>query len=217
MAAKKNLKIQEEKEQREGLSIFGFDIEKYLQLNESTISMVLGVLVVVVTVGLIVNYWKSTRPPRDTIVAVSPTPTNTEVKLVQKEDGTKVPENLPKAHSVAKGETLWAIAMKYYGSGYNWVDVAEKNKLRAPYKIAAGQELVIPQVSVKEPKKRTAIASVKVEAIVGDKYAVVKGDSLWAIAVRAYGDGFKWLQIAKANKLKNPNVILVGQELVLPR
>ncbi len=45
---------------------------------------------------------------------------------------------------------------------------------------------------------------------------VVKGQTLWQIAEEKYGDGFKWNEIAKANKIDNPNKIEVGQELVLP-
>jgi nucleoid-associated protein YgaU len=40
---------------------------------------------------------------------------------------------------------------------------------------------------------------------------------LWTIAVRAYGDGYKWTEIAKANKLVNPNLIHPGNVFVLPR
>lgn len=47
-------------------------------------------------------------------------------------------------------------------------------------------------------------------------YTVAKGDSLWKIAVAQYGNGYKWVEIAKANKLVNPNVIHPGNVLVLP-
>jgi LysM repeat protein len=46
---------------------------------------------------------------------------------------------------------------------------------------------------------------------------VQSNDSLWKIATRVYGDGYKWTEIAKANNLKNPNVISKGQKLVLPK
>ena len=48
------------------------------------------------------------------------------------------------------------------------------------------------------------------------KYVVEKGDSLWKIAAEKYGDGALWTRIAKANTLKRPNHIEIGEELELP-
>ncbi|NTA39108.1 5'-nucleotidase C-terminal domain-containing protein [Agrobacterium salinitolerans] len=48
------------------------------------------------------------------------------------------------------------------------------------------------------------------------KYVVEKGDSLWKIAAEKYGDGALWSRIAKANTLKQPNHIEIGEELELP-
>jgi len=48
-------------------------------------------------------------------------------------------------------------------------------------------------------------------------YTVQKGDSLWSIAVAQYNDGYKWVEIARANKLVNPDFIHVGNTLTLPR
>ncbi len=48
------------------------------------------------------------------------------------------------------------------------------------------------------------------------KYTVAKGDSLWKIAEQTYGEGEKWNEISKANKLRNPDLIQVGEELELP-
>jgi nucleoid-associated protein YgaU len=48
-------------------------------------------------------------------------------------------------------------------------------------------------------------------------YTVAKGDSLWKIAVAQYGNGYKWVEIARTNKLVNPNVIHAGNVLTLPR
>ncbi len=53
--------------------------------------------------------------------------------------------------------------------------------------------------------------------ISGSEYTVSKGDSLWTIAVRAYGNGYKWSEIAKANKLSHPGVIHAGNVLQIPR
>ncbi|THF47266.1 5'-nucleotidase C-terminal domain-containing protein [Allorhizobium terrae] len=47
-------------------------------------------------------------------------------------------------------------------------------------------------------------------------YTVVKGDSLWKIAERVYGDGEAWTKISAANKLRHPNHIEIGEQLTLP-
>jgi hypothetical protein len=44
---------------------------------------------------------------------------------------------------------------------------------------------------------------------------VRKGDTLGKIAMREYGNANRWPEIAKLNKLRNPNAIKVGQRLVV--
>ncbi|MDH7807860.1 MULTISPECIES: 5'-nucleotidase C-terminal domain-containing protein [unclassified Rhizobium] len=53
-------------------------------------------------------------------------------------------------------------------------------------------------------------------ATAASKYVVAKGDSLWKIAAEKYGDGALWTRIAKANTLKHPNHIEIGEELEVP-
>lgn len=173
------------------------DLLKALKLNESTISMVLGALVIVIVGVLVVNYFRDRR-----IGKISETATQNQVT------------SETKTHKVVKGENLWVIAEKYYGSGYNWVDIAQENKLKDASVISTNQELTIPNV---EPKKLTVKEVKTAEPITGATYQVVKGDNLWTIAVRAYADGYRWTQIAKENKLVNPNLIHPGNILVLPR
>ncbi len=57
----------------------------------------------------------------------------------------------------------------------------------------------------------------KTAQIEGDSYTVVHGDNLWEIAVKAYGNGYKWTKIAQANKLSHPGVIHAGNVLQIPR
>jgi nucleoid-associated protein YgaU len=121
-----------------------------------------------------------------------------------------------KTHIVAKGETLWSIAENYYGSGYNWVDVASVNKIKNPSTLKTGEELLMPNVNPKKITKETA-TTLEPKAISGANYTVEKGDTLWSIAIRAYGDGYKWTKIASENGLQNPNVIFAGDTLSLPR
>lgn len=47
-------------------------------------------------------------------------------------------------------------------------------------------------------------------------YTVVHGDTIWAIAQRYYGNGSRYSGIAKANGISNPNIINVGQKLLIP-
>lgn len=52
----------------------------------------------------------------------------------------------------------------------------------------------------------------------GQTYTVKSDDSLSKIAKHFYGDGNKWHRIYEANrdKIKNPDLIHPGQELIIP-
>ncbi|MFN7008426.1 MAG: 5'-nucleotidase C-terminal domain-containing protein [Allorhizobium sp.] len=73
-----------------------------------------------------------------------------------------------------------------------------------------------PAASTAAPAATTAPAAAEAVAAAAKTYTVTLGDSLWKIAVATYGDGMLWTKIAEANKLKNPNLIGVGEELELP-
>ena len=49
-------------------------------------------------------------------------------------------------------------------------------------------------------------------------YTVKKGDTLWGIAKKYYGNGAQYTKIYNANKgkIKNPNLIYVGQVFTIP-
>lgn len=47
-------------------------------------------------------------------------------------------------------------------------------------------------------------------------YTVKSGDNLGKISKQFYGDASKYLTIAKANNLEDPDKIKVGQELIIP-
>ena len=48
------------------------------------------------------------------------------------------------SYTVVSGDTLWAIAKKYYSDGSKFPKIAEANKLKNPNLIFPGQKLVIP-------------------------------------------------------------------------
>jgi nucleoid-associated protein YgaU len=162
-------------------------ILKTLKLNESTISMVLGALVILVVGLLVVNYFKNL-------------PTGTSLP-----GGASTENETGKAgqYTVVQGDTLWSIAEAHYGDGFQWTEIAKANNLTNPSQIEVGDSLVLPNSSNDSPTN-------------GNTYTVVRGDNLWNIAVKAYGDGYQWTTIAQANNLTNPNLIHAGNVLSLP-
>lgn len=164
-------------------------------------------------------------------ITISPTPAPIQ---------TTAKNQKQKTYIVQKNDDLWNIAMKEYGSGYSWVSIAEANHLANPGRIYTGDALIIPSVTpilvqnntkiqqvtprpvLKYISPSVAVTPTPATSIVGNgitagAYTVQKGDTLWSIAVRAYGDGYKWVNIAKANKLVNPGVIHAGNILNIPR
>jgi putative chitinase len=190
------------------------EILKRLKLSEQNISMILGGLVIVVIGILIFNYFRGVGRK---IEAPTGQPTSGEVKLIEEEGGKLVPEGLPKTYKVQKGDHLWMIAEKNFGSGYNWVDIAKENNLANPNRLLVGQELIIPKAEVIKPAEMPVTG--QAGAINQGSHTVQKGDSLWTVAVRAYGDGYQWTKIWQANEtlVKNPDIIQPGQVLSIPR
>lgn len=70
--------------------------------------------------------------------------------------------------------------------------------------------------SVPEPTKAIEVVTSE-EKISGNTYKIVEGDNLWNIAVRAYGDGYRWVEIAKNNTIANPDLIYPDNTLKLSR
>jgi len=158
--------------------------------------MVLGAVVIVVVGVLIANYFKDRK--------IGSLPAGGE---------NKTETTVSQTYLVSKGDNLWKIAEKVTGSAYNWVEIAKENNIENPGLIYEGQEFTItPKGEISGVK-----TNVEQQSISGATYEVQKGDNLWNIALRAYGDGYKWSEIARENKLVHPNLIHSGNILVLPR
>ena len=176
-----------------------------IKWGESYTSLFLGAVVVVVALVLAFSFIRS----RNLLNNGQTQSTST----VSKEQAAKIQ---PKTYTVKSGDYLWSIAEKIYGSGYNWVDLANANNLENPGVLYAGTKLIVPDVTPKLITVQVNPTQVQ-NPITGSTYTVVKGDFLWDIAVRAYGDGYQWVKIAKANNLVNPNLIFSGNVLNLSR
>lgn len=91
----------------------------------------------------------------------------------------------------------------------------EGDKVTGTLKKAA-QNYTVTKASSTRPSAKPSTPS-KIPTGSGN-YTVVKGDSLWKIAQKAYGSGRQWVKIYEANRaiIKNPNRIYVGQKLIIP-
>ena len=184
------------------------NLSQKIKESETAISMSLGIIVLVLVGALIYRYFRNINVNKKSGVEETP-------EKIEESQTVATPEekNLPLKYLVQEGDTLWKISEKFYGYGYNWVDIAKANKIQNPNQIEKGEELEIPDVPVRKPVAQKS----NIKTIEGDTYQVVKGDTLWEISVRAYQDGFRWVEIAKANKLANPNLIHPGNVLIIPR
>ncbi|MCL5434953.1 MAG: LysM peptidoglycan-binding domain-containing protein [Patescibacteria group bacterium] len=189
-------------------SVVRSSIFSQVKWGESYTSLFLGIVVVVVAAVLVFSFLKGRNFNRTT--STQSTSTSQE---------QQISKPLPKTYQVKEGDDLWNISEKIYGSGYNWVDVASENKLANPGLLYVGTKLTIPNVKPRIVKNTVdSVANTQnASSITGSTYTIQKGDYLWVIAVRAYGDGFRWPEIAKANNLTNPDLIHSGNVLKLPR
>ncbi len=215
-------------------------VAEYLKLGESYTSLVLGIIAVIIGTVLLLSVVHSRQAGRVTpevtptiaqsqSFAISPTgvvinkPTMTQ-ELSQPTEVTLSPKPQQvaggKTYTVQTGDNLWIIAEKVYKDGYKWTEIAKANDLSHPGDIFVGNKLVIPQIKQDVPTVMTQdehLSTSTQSKIVGNSYRVMPADTLWSIAVRAYGDGYRWVDIAKANNLSNPDVIHVDNVLKIPK
>ncbi len=177
--------------------------------------MILGLLIVIVISGLVVNYFQKNRGKIDIPGIVSDNKVETVTKTTPGVTETKTVVLTAGQYSVKRGDSLWKIASSQLGSGYRWQEIAKLNNLKNPSILKTGQVLNLPEKSQLVAEKNDGAKIMVTEA---KDYTVVRNDSLWKIAVKTYGDGFRWTQIYNENKLliKNPSVLRVGMKLRLP-
>lgn len=185
------------------------------KLEDSYTSLFIGLIVVVVGAIVIFSFGKNRHIKQTS--SVQDGPVNQEKKTDKTEKKTKD----QRIYIVKSGDGLWNISESIYNSGHLWVEIAKENNLENPGLIFTGDKLVIPDIT---PQTKTSVTinneqkkQLKTSSITGDSYKIVKDDSLWDIAVRAYGDGYRWVDIAKTNDLDNPNLIFSENVLKIPR
>ena len=124
---------------------------------------------------------------------------------------------------VQPGDTLWAIAERFYGNGALWPAIyhANADQIGNPDLIYPNQYFDIPaqpvwtdQYIVYHPRRPEYRANWQ-----GGNYTIVRGDTLSGIAYRVYGDASRWHEIYSWNWDViggDPDLIYPGTMLSLP-
>lgn len=110
----------------------------------------------------------------------------------------------PAKITVVPGDTLAAIAQRYYGAAQEAARIAAANHISNPNQIRPGMALVLPPIqapAAPAAPRRTMIAP---------------GDTLGDLAERVYGSADHAGAIAKANGLADPDLIRPGDVIIFP-
>jgi len=150
-----------------------------------------------------------------------------------------------RTHTVVAGETLSALALRYYADAELYRLIATASGIANPNVLNVGQRLIMPDfrrytavagdtlaglatrfygdaqldwvIAGATGISRTSVISVGQRLIIPDitRYTVAAGDTLSSLATRFYGDAAFASVIATVNGIANPNAINVGQRLVI--
>lgn len=186
-------------------------------------SMASGLLIALIGFGGIAPATAATGEPAQVPTPASPiaqqavtkasATAEAEAKSSSKDDDTST----YLTHTVVAGESLWDLAEKYLGDGSAWKKIAELNygieqpggySLDSSHWIDPGWKLTIPVTAEAAPSVAASTAS--------RTYTVKPGDTLSAIAAAELGDADRFTELAELNKLSNPDIIEIGQEITLP-
>jgi len=184
-----------------------------IKFTESYTSLILGAIVVLIVAILLISFVNVNRHKQISFIS--------DISKIQEQIDQNA--NTSSTYTVRPGDDLWTISVNVYNNGYRWVEIAKLNNIANPGMIYSGDKLTLPakssntQTEITTETSGTQDVLVNNNQITGNTYIVVVGDNLWDIAVRAYGDGFRWPDIAKANNLANPSLIHPGNYFIIPR
>lgn len=206
---------------------------------ENIISVVLGLAVVLVIGSMIINAIKG----RNNIQQETKAPETTQEQVAQNTHTVAEGETLWSiAEKYYNDGFKWVMIQKANNLTTDSVEVgtklvipekdsaqvaqAETQKTETPAENPTPTSAVVTIVVTKAPELaevgstgpsgNTEATGQTLSASTDKQYTVKEGDTLWAIAVAKYNDGYRWVDIAKANSLVNPDVIHPGNTFILP-
>ena len=165
--------------------------------QENYAGLILGAIIVII-LGLLVANFFSNR--------------NKDISDGQQVDMSQQEQAQAEEYKVVAGDSLSKLAEKYYGDRALWPILARENNIANPNIIHVDSTLKIPS--------KDSAAQIK-EQMTQTTYKVEKGDTLFIIAEKMYGDGSRWPIIGRANNLgKLPNgnpLVFADSTIKIPR
>ncbi len=185
---------------------------------------------------------KATATAKPTVTPTATPKTTAAPQVAQASVPVSDAKTLPTTYTVQDGDSLWAVSEKFYGTGYEWKNIATANKIASANTLEKGQVLTVPKVEmisatstdksqVAQAPTSTPKASVSPAPAIGGAtvvapaqpantatqgaitYTIVHGDTLWGIAEAKCNNGYAWSSIARQNKLTHPGIIHGGNTL----
>jgi LysM repeat protein len=209
--------------------------------RQSQLATILIGLLIIGSGLLLYNYFQNASTPATTKTITdqtatatptvtptsSPTPTSTptSAKTTPTPQASPKPTASPLAkttptpasgqtnYTVVAGDSLWTVAEKVYGNGFDWQKIQQANHItsnaQGQPEVVVGQQLIIPNsaatIAQVTPTPQsssqgkiaqaptTTLQQTPTTAV--QTYTVQHGDSLWSIAESHYGSGDKWIII----------------------
>lgn len=217
-----------------------FDLQRILSGSDSYKSLIYGIVTVVVLFIVIALGIRTLQQNKAQIDLEAISTQNTDKNMTSKyvvtegdtlwsiaekeyNDGFKWNEiakanNITNATSLEKGMqlTIPEIATTaQIAQNENSLPTVAQNAAASPM-VTVRPTTTVSSAVTKAPEQK-ALNVPQGQKITGNSYKVVTGDTLWDISVKAYGNGYRWVDIAKSNNIVNPDLIYPGNEFKLPR
>jgi len=132
--------------------------------------------------------------------------------------------NGPLIVELPENETISHLAQRYLGGASKWQLILDANPNLNPNNIAAGAEILIPDIGYTRSDRPTggggqqasSTAAVATALSATRPYVVARGESAWRIAQRELGSGARWTELVGLNPALDLNALDAGDTLLLP-
>jgi nucleoid-associated protein YgaU len=119
---------------------------------------------------------------------------------------------------VLENDNLTRIAKRELGDGDRWKEIADLNRLRAPYRVRLGQRIQLPEGGTRKAADASNLDSGAPKAAPkeGSSYKVAPNETAMHISQRFYKTSKHWQHILDYNGIKDARDLRAGQTIRIP-